>query len=149
VLANTRAEPDLPEAAEGRRRSAAQVRASGLSAFLDDFVPRMVAPGDRASADAARAIADRQEPEAVAQALEALATRPDRLPDLPQIAAPTLVIVGSEDALTPPPFAETLADRVPGAELVVIAGAGHLTPLERPEEFAGAVDDFLSRRLDG
>ncbi|HEX2503112.1 MAG TPA: alpha/beta fold hydrolase [Miltoncostaeaceae bacterium] len=148
VLADTRAEPDTAEAAEGRHRAAAQVRDGGLAAFLDDFVPRLVAPGDDAARDAARAIADAQDPEAIARALEALAGRADRRADLARIAAPTLVLVGSEDGLTPPHFSETLAEGIPSAELVVIPGAGHLTALERPEEFAAAVNDFLSRRLD-
>ena len=148
VLADTRAEADTPEAAEGRHRSAAMVRAGGTGAFLDDFTPRLVAPGDDAARDAARAIADRQDPEAVARALEALAGRADRRGDLAGISAPALVIVGSEDALTPPPFAETLAAGLPDAELVVIPGAGHLTALERPAEFAAAVRAFLSRRLE-
>jgi 3-oxoadipate enol-lactonase len=104
---------------------------------------RMVGPGGEAAGAAARAIADAQDPGAIAQGLEALAGRRDRLPDLPRIAVPTLVIVGSEDALTPPPFAETLARGIPGAELRVIEGAGHLTALERPAEFAGAVNAFL------
>ena len=114
-----------------------------MRAFLDDFVPRLVAPGDDAARDAARAIADRQDPEAVARALEALAGRADRRGDLAGISAPALVVVGSEDALTPPPFAETLAQGLPDAELVVIPGAGHLTALERPGEFAAAVGAFL------
>ena len=124
------------------------MRAGGTGAFLDDFMPRLVAPGDDAARDAARAIADRQDPEAVARALEALAGRADRRGDLAGISAPALVIVGSEDALTPPPFAETLAAGLADAELVVIPGAGHLTALERPAEFAAAVRAFLSRRLE-
>jgi 3-oxoadipate enol-lactonase len=147
VLADTRAEPDSPEAAEGRHRSAALVRESGPAAFLDEFVPRLVAPGDEASRDAARTIADAQDPEAIARALEALAGRADRRPDLPRIAAPALVIVGSEDLLTPLPFSETLADGLPDAQLLVIPGAGHLTALERPAEFAAAVGPFLSARV--
>jgi 3-oxoadipate enol-lactonase len=143
VLANTRAEGDTPEAAEGRRRSAAEVRAGGLSAFLDDLMSRMVAHGNEAVREAARAIADRQDPEAVAGALEALAGRADRRPDLPGMTVPALVIVGAEDALTPLPFAETLVAGLPAAELAVMEGAGHLSALERPEEFAAAVGAFL------
>jgi pimeloyl-ACP methyl ester carboxylesterase len=147
VLADTRAEPDTAEAAAGRHRAAALVRGSGPATFLDEFIPPLVAPGDEAALAAARAIADAQDPEAIAGALEALAGRADRRHDLAAIAAPTLVIVGSEDTLTPLPFAETLAEGIPDAELVVIEGAGHLSAMERPEEFAGAVRDFLSRRL--
>ncbi len=147
VLADTRAEPDTPEAAAARHRSAAEVRAGGAAAFLDDFCPRLVAPGDAASLAAARAIADRQEAEGVAGALGALAGRADRRPDLAAIAAPTLVIVGSEDTLTPPDRAEALEAGIPGAELVVLRGAGHLSALERPGAFAEAVTGFLERRL--
>jgi 3-oxoadipate enol-lactonase len=148
VLADTRAEPDDPEAAQGRHRAAALVREAGAAAFLDDFVPRLVAPGDDASRDAARAIADAQEPEAIARTLEALAGRADRRPDLSGIAAPTLVIVGAEDGVTPVAFSEGLAAGIPDAELLVIPGAGHLAALERPREFAAAVRSFLARRVD-
>lgn len=145
VLADTRAEADTAEAREGRHAGAAQVRAGGLASFLDDFVPRLVAAGDHAGLTAARAIADRQDPEAVARALEALAGRADRVSALPGITAPTLVLVGEVDALTPLAFAQTLARGIPGAELAVIPGAGHLSALERPDEFAAAVRGFLER----
>lgn len=145
VLADTRAEADTPEAREGRFASAAQVRAEGSASFLDGFIPRLVAAGDRASLAAARAIADAQAPESVARALEALGNRTDRVADLPAISAPTLVLVGEADTLTPLAFSETLAHGIPGAELGVIPVAGHLTALERPEEFAAAVRGFLGR----
>ena len=147
ILADSRAEPDTPEAAAGRHESAAQVRAGRLSAFLDDFTVRLVAPGDAVSLAAARAIADTQTPEGVAGALEALAGRADRRPDLAAVTAPTLVIVGAEDVLTPPDRAQALVAGIAGSELVVLPGAGHLTAMERPQAFAGAVIDFLARRL--
>ena len=125
--------------------SAAQVRGEGLAPFLDGFVPRLVAAGDHASMTAARAIAEAQDPEAVARALEALAGRTDRVADLPGIAAPTLVLVGEVDALTPLAFSQTMASGIPGAELAVIPGAGHLSAIERPDEFAAAVRGFLER----
>ena len=147
VLADTRAEDDAPEARAGRHAGAAQVRTDGPAAFLDEFIPRLVAPGDMASLHAARAIADAQEPEAIARALEALAGRADRRPDLPAMDVPALVIVGAEDRLTPVSCAETLVAGLPDAELVVIPGAGHLSALERPDAFAEAVRGFLARRL--
>ncbi|MGD9696581.1 MAG: alpha/beta fold hydrolase [Thermoleophilia bacterium] len=149
VLADTRAEPDTAEAAEGRHRSAAQVRADGTGPFLDDFTPRLVAPGDRAALTAARAIADSQDGEAVARALEALAGRADRRPDLAAMDVPALVIVGSADALTPLSCSEDLVVGLPRAELAVIDGAGHLTALERPEEFAARVSAFLTGLPEG
>lgn len=148
VLADTRAEPDTPEARKGRHESAALVRAEGSGPFLDGFAPRMVAPGDDETLATVRAIADSQEPEAVARALEALAGRADRRPDLASMDMPALVIVGSEDALTPPPSSEAMVAALPDAELVVIQGAGHMSALERPGEFTEAVRAFLARRVD-
>ena len=51
---------------------------------------------------------------------------------LSEISVPALVMVGAEDTETPPSYAELLADRIPGAELVVVPGAGHLLNLEDP-----------------
>ncbi|MGD9573517.1 MAG: alpha/beta fold hydrolase [Thermoleophilia bacterium] len=147
VLADTRAEADTPEGLRGRAEGAAQVRSGDLAGFLDGFAPKLVAPGDHASLHAARAIADAQDPEAVARALEALGGRADRVAGLPSIAVPTLVIVGEKDVLTPPAHSELMAARIPGAELAVVPGSGHLTAIERPDEFAAAVAGFLERRL--
>jgi 3-oxoadipate enol-lactonase len=144
VLSNTRAEPDTEEAAAGRHASAAQVRGGGLAAFLDGFVPRMVAPGDQDAMRAARAIADDQDSEGVAGALEALAGRGDRRPDLAAMAMPALVVAGSEDGLTPPPLSEAMVAAMPDARLHVIEGAGHLTAIERPEEWVAVVRPFLA-----
>ena len=65
---------------------------------------------------------------------------------LPQIAAPTLVINGAEDALLPAENSRIMAQRIPGAELVLFPEAGHLYFHEVPEEADAAVADFLRRR---
>ena len=68
-----------------------------------------------------------------------------------RIAVPTLVIVGSEDAITPPALSAELADLAgtavtprPSVELIEIAGAGHLANLEQPNAFNAALDRFLA-----
>ena len=60
------------------------------------------------------------------------------------IRAPTLVIVGDEDAITPPVLSEELATLIPNARLDVIHGASHLANLDKPAEFNRSIDDFLS-----
>ena len=60
---------------------------------------------------------------------------------LPEITVPVLVMVGEEDTETPPSYAEEIAARITGAELVVVPGAGHLLNLENPD----AVNDRLRR----
>ena len=70
----------------------------------------------------------------------------DALDRLGGITAPTLVIVGEQDLLTPPWVAREVADGIPGArfELVTGDGSSHLLPLERPDDFNQLVTNFLA-----
>jgi pimeloyl-ACP methyl ester carboxylesterase len=61
------------------------------------------------------------------------------------IDRPTLVLVGSEDILLPPPFSEELARGIRGAELVVLEKTGHGLLIESSRAVAAAIMDFLSR----
>ena len=63
---------------------------------------------------------------------------------LRRITAPTLVVWGRQDGITPLAYGERYRDLVPGARLEVIDRCGHLPPLERPEEFARTVGGFLA-----
>jgi len=62
---------------------------------------------------------------------------------LARIAAPTLVLAGTADAVVDPRNAELIAEAIPNARLQLIDGAGHLPFWERPEEFAALVERFL------
>ena len=64
--------------------------------------------------------------------------------DLPRIHARTLVIAGEHDAGTPPAMSQAIANRIPGARMEVIAGAAHLSAVEKPVEFGALVRDFLA-----
>jgi pimeloyl-ACP methyl ester carboxylesterase len=77
-------------------------------------------------------------------ALEAMKKRVDSTNELASIDVPTLVIVGEEDAVTPPDASRKIHEHVGGSQLVVIPEAGHLSNLERPEAFNGALRDFLA-----
>ncbi|MFC2050743.1 alpha/beta fold hydrolase [Chloroflexota bacterium] len=68
---------------------------------------------------------------------------------LPQIAAPTLVIVGDADRIIPAENSKILASRIPNAELVVLENAGHGFFVELAEETNGIVLDFLRRHSKG
>jgi pimeloyl-ACP methyl ester carboxylesterase len=56
-------------------------------------------------------------------------------------------VVGDRDVLTPPADSEAMAAAIPGAKLVTIPGAGHLSPMERPKAVAGALAEFFSAAL--
>jgi len=53
---------------------------------------------------------------------------------LSEIGVPTVVVCGTEDRMTPPKYATFLSNKIPGATLHLIAGAGHMVMLEKPEE---------------
>jgi len=62
---------------------------------------------------------------------------------LSEIRVPTLVLSGEEDLLTPPKYSDFLVERIPGARLVRFPQAGHMLPVEKPEEFNAAIEKFL------
>lgn len=64
---------------------------------------------------------------------------------LRKIFAPTLILVGEKDQITPPPFSKFLNLMIPHSRLIVIKEAGHLLPLERPQEVNSYIIEFLRR----
>lgn len=142
VLADTRAEPDGDEARKGRDAAIAKVSGGDLAGLVDGMLDKLVGPARR---DEVRAIALAQPKEAVVDALHALRDRPDARPGLSAVRVPTLVVVGADDTLTPPPVAETLHAGIEGSELVVLPGARHLSNLDQPDAFRGAVASLLAR----
>jgi len=60
------------------------------------------------------------------------------------IDVPTLVLCGTEDKVTPPELSRELARLVPGARYEAIPGAGHLSNLEKPDEFNRIVEEFIA-----
>ena len=108
-----------------------------LDVLMSPQAPSHMAERLRASLAALR-------PEPYKQALRAIVTTDFRAV-LPNVRAPTLVVVGAEDRVTPPSLSETLAATIPGAEKVIIEGAGHLSNMERPDAFNAAVGTFLDR----
>jgi len=83
--------------------------------------------------------------QAIAGAIGALMTRPDSTPMLSSIHCPTLIIVGSEDILTPPSMSEAMHAAIGASELVILDQTGHLPNLEQPQRFNTTLSRFLAR----
>ena len=145
VLADTQTSADDPAGKETRERTAQEVLAKGPAALLP-LVDRLLGPaaGPELRARVSRWIAGGS-PEAQAAALRGMALRPDGRDILARFGGPVLVVVGTDDVLTPPAKARAMADLLPGAELVEIPGAGHLANLEAPAAFNAALGRFLQR----
>lgn len=134
VLANTRAVADSPDAADSRRALAERLRAEG-NVLADDPPPLLAEDAPAELFGRVRAWIADQTPEAIAAAALGMAERPDSTPDLATIDVPTLVITSTGDRLIPPDVSSAMAVGIPGAELHVLDGAGHLSNLEAPGEF--------------
>ena len=72
----------------------------------------------------------------------------DLTEELPSITLPTLVLVGTADALTPPRDARQIAELIPGAQLIEFPGAGHMLMLERTDELDELIVSF-AREVHG
>lgn len=145
MLADTRAEADDEVGKERRRAVAEKARAEGSGPMAENPPPLLSEGTEPALWARVKEVIRRQPGEAIAAASLGMAERPDSTPILPTIDVPTTILVGSVDALTPPPMSEAMAQAIPGAELVVLEGAGHLSNLESPEEFLAALRKLAAR----
>jgi pimeloyl-ACP methyl ester carboxylesterase len=128
----------LPEAAPSER---AMLEAF----FLYIYTARAHEDGTVAAIiDEALAFEFAQEPEGFRRQLETWSHH-DTFDRLPAIRVPTLVVAGAEDILTPPRLGRIVADRIAGAEFVVLEGEAHQPFQESPEAFNALVTDFWTR----
>ena len=151
ILVDTRAEADSSEGRKGRDAQAAAAREHGTQAIAEAMLPKLFASPDPAVVGApwqqVEGMILKAPVPGIVGALTAMRDRPDSTGLLPLLAGiPTLVIVGEEDRLTPLANSRTMAELIPGAQLAVIPGAGHLAPVESPAETTRAIAEFLKTR---
>ncbi|GAB3183051.1 alpha/beta fold hydrolase [Hydrogenophaga aquatica] len=114
-----------------------------LAQVAERLVPAMAAPNASAASLAeAKACMGAIPPASYRAALQALVTFEQRAA-LPTITVPTLCLAAEHDRTAAPSVMQRMAARIPGAQYVEIAGAGHLVNFERPDAFNAAVADFL------
>lgn len=144
VLVDTRAGADNEEAARAREIKAHTALRGGGGEIADEMVQRIFGSSASPSLrEQYRGIIAASNPAGMAWTLRALARRPDSVPTLPTIRIPTLIVVGSEDQVTPPAEARAMQAAIRGARLAEIPGAGHMTPVEQPHEFSRVLSEFL------
>jgi pimeloyl-ACP methyl ester carboxylesterase len=143
ILADTRAAPDSDAARAGRADALALVEKEGVPAFVERQLAALLSPAASEALREQVRILGKQSPAGVCAGLRALRDRPDRRAELPAIACPTLVMVGSEDKISPPAEMAGMASAISGARLVEVAGAGHLSNLENQTDFTAAIANFI------
>lgn len=146
ALLDTSARPDTDELRRRREDQIALARRGRLEDVADQQYPLLVHRellGDETMHELVRLMAVETGVDAFVREQRAIMSRVDSRPDLGAIRCPTLVVVGDNDELTPPHLAQELADGIAGSRLVVVPGAGHLSPLEQPERVTAALVDWL------
>lgn len=146
ALVDTTARPDTPDQTQRRRDAVALAGAGGFDKIMPTMLPNLVHPDHLAlervgglAKDMARAVG----PEAFARQQNAIMNRPDSLPGLNRVSCPTLVLVGRQDAVTPPERAAEMAALIPAARLVVIEDCGHLSAIEQPQAVSAVLRYWL------
>jgi pimeloyl-ACP methyl ester carboxylesterase len=147
ILADTKPAADTSEARANRENVAQLAESQGTGAIADLQLPRLLSEYTRQHHPEVeirvRQMIESATAQGIAAASRGMARRLDSTDLLANIACPTLVVVGEQDALTPPAVAQEYAAQIAGAQYVVIPQAGHLSNLEQPDVFAGAVSGFL------
>lgn len=140
VLADTKAGADNDEGKVKREAFAKGAVEHGEAWVANEMLPKLLRKDpDPAIAVAVRQLIRQAAPTSVASGSRGLARRSDSFDLLPTITCPALVIVGSDDVVTPPKEAKAMAAAIPGARLVEIPGAAHLSNLEAPAAFNAAL----------
>lgn len=146
VLADTKAEADTEQERAGRYERIEKIKAEG-TAGLPDSTAGMLSDKTRSERGQVEVMvrdwATQPTAETITSTLDMLAKRPDSIATLATINVPTLVLVGENDKVTPLANAQTIHEGIVGSTLQVIPAAGHLSPLERPEETNDAIRHFL------
>jgi pimeloyl-ACP methyl ester carboxylesterase len=136
ALLDTGSRADTPEATAKRHANIALAQSGRFEDVIGPQFPLYVHPG-RANDAALKAdylaMCRDVGPEAYVRQQKAIMTRADARPLLPTIRVPTLVLVGEQDAATPPALSDEMAAAIPAARLARVAECGHLSTMERPE----------------
>ncbi len=147
VMCDTRAVADNDEGRAMRLKMAAHVAEWGAGKVAEAMEPKLFAESTRKErpelvAETRRVITSTNV-RAIAAAQLGMAARVDSTELLTDINVPTLVIVGEHDVLSTRDEMSGIAEKIPGAKFVEIAGAGHMTPVEDPAAVTKALLDFL------
>ncbi len=140
ILIDTRETADTDETRKGRHEMIEKAQREGVAPIVESMLPKMLtasAPEDMR--EFVREVMMSASPDFVTASLRAMAERPDSSPLLPSIDVPTLIVVGEDDTITPPADAERMAAAIPNARLVKLAGAAHLSNVEKAEELNAAI----------
>jgi 3-oxoadipate enol-lactonase len=146
VLSNTKAVADSLVEKRNRQIFASEALRRGPSAAMSRLYPSFVTEKtDHPTASNIERWIRSAKPVAIAAGLRAMAEREDLTSLLPLISVPSLVIAGGMDRVIPTTQMREMATHLRDVSFVEIHGASHLTAVECPSDWAGALSSFLDR----
>jgi pimeloyl-ACP methyl ester carboxylesterase len=148
ALLDTSARGDGPEQAKRRQDFIALAEKGRFLGVTEGLIKTFIHPDRHDDADLMgrlKSMAADVGPRAFIRQEKAILSRPDSMAGLREIACPTLVLCGRQDALTPLERHEEIAEAIPNADLVVLARCGHLAPMERSDAVSDAMRAWLAR----
>lgn len=149
ILCDTKSAADSDEGKLVRASKIAQINNEGLGAFVEEFVPTCFSQNSRENKkELLKSTIEKcklNQPSGVKGALIAMLSRTDTSNYLDKIKIPTLIIVGENDALTPPEVMKEISNSIIDSVFVEIPEVGHMTPLENPDGVNEAINNFLGK----
>ncbi|AOZ93488.1 alpha/beta fold hydrolase [Paenibacillus crassostreae] len=146
-LIHSTAYPDSEEVKEKRLLTVSTVQTQGVSALIDNLVPTLFAPEHVQSIpewiNSAKEIGYRTPPQGAIGATGAMRERPDRRKVLSETELPVLLVAGEKDGIISPDRIFTV-DK-PNVTQVTIAGVGHMSMMEAPEQLVGHIISYLEK----
>jgi len=148
VLSDTNCIADPPELRQKRRDTIENIKAFGVEKYVNDSIVNLFAPesftsNNEAVSNVKNMIINTCE-QSLRKTLIALSLRKSTCNKLSEIKIPVLFIVGEEDKITPPKASELMHEKIKESTLHIIAGAGHLSNLENPDEFNEQLIKFFA-----
>lgn len=144
LLIDTRPNAETTEGRAARYSVAQSVEKDGPKVVADSMRGRLFAPATPADLQEQWFARIAAQPRiGTAACARALGDRADSWPSLATINVPTLIIVGDQDAITPPDLAKEMHAKIAGSHLAMVNDAGHMPPIEQPVATADAINAFL------
>ncbi len=119
----------------------------GMAGLAPELARGMMAPGTSDAIVAQAAAVMAHVPEATYRAALSAIVSFNRLDDLARITIPTLCIAGEHDKNASPAVMQRMASKIPGAQYLLLPGAGHIANMEQPAAFNAAVLTFLQQHF--
>jgi len=147
ILCGTSCIADSPEVKQKRLNTIQLIQNEGQEKYAVDILPKLFSKSSMINLPGETILIKdlilKTSLDSIVRTLKALAKREESCSNLSLINVPVLIIVGSDDSLTPPALSEQLLKGIQGAKLKIFQDAGHLTNLEKSIEFNHEVYDFL------